>query len=94
MRSGLSYGVDYVLYRGHPEIVHAEFAAVVQRVPPLAAAGSGDAPEAMDDPPNEARWPPRGTGGRGRDPLVDARGFDGRGGTRRRTEKGFFSPRK
>ena len=47
----------------------------------------------MDDPPNEARWPPRGTGGRGRDPLFDARGFDGRGGTRRRTEKGFFSPR-
>ena len=62
--------------------------------PPLAAAGSGDAPEAMDDPPNEASWPPRGTGGRGRDPLFDARGFNGRGGTRRRTEKGFFSPRK
>jgi len=39
VRSGLSYGADYVLYRGHPEIVHAEFAAVVQRVPPLAAAG-------------------------------------------------------
>jgi len=42
VRSGLSYGVDYVLYRGHPETAHAEFAAVVQRAP-LLAAGTGRA---------------------------------------------------
>lgn len=40
VRSGLSYGVDYVLYRGHPETVHAEYAVSVQSLPPegLAAA--------------------------------------------------------